>query len=613
MFKNCLWFLSGFCSVLLFLPGFQGAWIVLLIAATLLLWLTLADTPGKSLGFSHRWIPNLLALFFLLLSGLVFYLRWQPALDWRLILAITFGLCFVSSYFVFTIFGKIFSRNWGSTLSPPKKRNLDPRSCLFVFLGVCILTTICAYTSFLYPLNPSATANELMSGGRIILSEHLMYQDIYGSGGPILYFVHGLSWLLFHNFTGIYLLEMILDTLFFVYFLKTVGLFFNVNKLLMAFPIVLLVFYTSKAYVNGDAREEFCLFFLMACLYILMQQMRTRRTPSFEAFFGAGLCIGVVLWSQYSVIGFFAGFLLIPLVTILLKRNWKKFFLSLLCLAAGTALISLPVLLHFWRLNTLDAMLNAYFRDPFIVPVAYGSPVLGVLLQIGKGLLSDLTANPILYIQTFMSFICALRLGRRYFWPMFLCFCSLITFQYGFFTLYEGSALLWNVFGCFALILYYQAYEGLELVYFRQSFIRLWTLLMVVIAAYFMSGANVMMNVKTEKFAQKQAADIFSQKDNASVLTYNMPDRGFYTYADILPTTKYYAASFRDANQEVEEQEKLIEKGVSDFVISSERLDPLLANQGGYALIKTFNQFSTPDHQDYYLYTRKDLLNKLSY
>lgn len=613
-FKNWLWFISGFCTVLLFVPGFSSLWIVLLIAAAVLLWLTLSVKPAKTLGFSHKWIPNILALVFLAGCGLLFYYRWSASItDWRLLVPLTVGLCFLASYFIFTIFAKIYTKSWENSLPPVvKKREMTFRSRLFIFLCVLVMVSVCSSSSLLYPINPYAEPNTLMTAGRAMLAGKLVYQDIYTGCGPILAFLHAFSWAVFGNFTGIYILELVLDTLFLIYLVKITAIFFDVNKLLMAFPLVALAFFASPAFMNGDSSEEFCLFFLAVAFYIGLVALVHNRTISYSQFFIAGLCIGFILWIQYSVLGFFIGWILVPFVTMLFRRKWKKLFFSLILMILGAALVSVPIVWFFYANGTLEAFVQVYFLDPVTIPVLYGSRVLGTLYSFAQGILKAIMENPMLFVQTALSMVCALRLSRRLFWQSLLCMMTMMFGVMGFFEYSTSMALLLNVFCGYALVLYYQAFQALDLTYFRQSFIRLWVLLACAISCYFMAESSELLDQKLDNYAQTTFASIIAQVEDPSVLSYNMEDRGFYTYGDLLPANKYYALSPGLEDEALSEQEDLLLDGAMDFIVTQSRLDPSMTNQGKYTLIKAITT-NSPDGEDYFLYARKSLVSKLAY
>lgn len=586
---------------------------MLILAAGILFWLSMTDSDGKRLGFSHRVLPNLLGLVFLTGCGFIFYYRWRSSTDPTVLLISTVILCIISSYFVLSVIANIFTRRWSQHLPVATgRRALNIRSRIFIMFCTVCLVGLCSACSLLYPVNPSVSANTLMTGGRALLAGHHLYLDIYGSTGPVPYFFNAISWMFSGGFTGIFILEIILDGLFFIYLMKLVSLFYNANKLLLAFPLVAFVFFESRAFSNGDTTEEFCLFFLCVSLYIGVRELKANRIPGYSHFFLTGLCIGFILWSQYSLLGFYIGWIVLPMMTMMMKRRWQKLLMSLLLLLAGCGTASLPVLYFFHTNGTLSAFMQSYFVDSLHLTVLHNSLLLGTLYQMGTGMLVGILDNPLLFLQMSLSLVCALRISGRLSWQIFLCFIGMSIGQYGFFEAGPSSALIWNVFGGFAVILYYQLLQVMELTYFQSLFIRIWALMICTILCYYLCPAPQLTDRKKEDFAQIQIASILEQQPDATLLCFDMPDRGFYTYSGLLPFSKYYAGQFKQGSAAMKEQESLVSEGDSDFVLTQKRLSPAISNKGKYALIKSISS-SSPDGQEYYLYARNDLTSHLKY
>ncbi len=89
--------------------------------------------------------------------------------------------------------------------------------CLFV--SFCFLT-ICTKSSFLYPLNNGSDIQCFFTVGKGMMHGLVPYRDLVEQKGPLLYFLYGLASLVSsRSFFGVYLLEILSYTFFFVLFL----------------------------------------------------------------------------------------------------------------------------------------------------------------------------------------------------------------------------------------------------------------------------------------------------------------------------------------------------------------------------------------------------------
>ena len=61
------------------------------------------------------------------------------------------------------------------------------------------MIAICSRTSFLYPFMDGVDQNCFMTVGKGMMNGLVPYRDLFEQKGPLLYFLHGLAWLVSHD------------------------------------------------------------------------------------------------------------------------------------------------------------------------------------------------------------------------------------------------------------------------------------------------------------------------------------------------------------------------------------------------------------------------------
>ena len=96
-------------------------------------------------------------------------------------------------------------------------------------------------------------------------------------------------------------------------------------------------------------------------------------------------------------------------------------------------------------------------------------------------------------------------------------------------------------------------------------------LIVFYLAALLLNKNNYLLFQKKDFFAQYRYAEIINQVPDAKVLTYDVMDSGFYTAAGILPSNRYFCYLNIELTYPaiLEEQNRLIEAGYFDFIVTS--------------------------------------------
>lgn len=110
------------------------------------------------------------------------------------------------------------------------------------------------------------------------------------------------------------------------------------------------------------------------------------------------------------------------------------------------------------------------------------------------------------------------------------------------------------------------------------------------------------MRIKKDDLPQFKFSKIILQKENPTLLNYGTLDLGFYTASGIVPTNKYFIKIHVPLKEMDDEQNRILEEGLVDFVVSKERL-----KAKRYFLVSDATLDIRKRHYEFYLYERDDL------
>ena len=103
---------------------------------------------------------------------------------------------------------------------------------------------------------------------------------------------------------------------------------------------------------------------------------------------------------------------------------------------------------------------------------------------------------------------------------------------------------------------------------------------------------------------QYRFAAIVNQTPNATLLNYGFMDAGFYTACGIAPTVKYFHRTNVHLPEMLEEQNRYVAEGVTDYVVTRSPLSPAIASH--YVLVSTEKAPAGFWYDTVYLYRRND-------
>ena len=293
----------------------------------------------------------------------------------------------------------------------------------------------------------------------------------------------------------------------------------------------------------------------------------------------------MLFWTKYTFLGFMAGFILLLVVKAVKHRKGRELGKDILFFLTGFIVVSLPVFIYFGINGALSYLWESYFYNnifnyyasaeysgiyAYAVVRFFMFPVLGLITSFK--MFHDYAALMLLSLAGVVFFDKKYRKSILIMVLITLFVSLKLIFSRSTFIYYYGYILCF--FFVFALIL---AVRGIMfLLDYKKNRYKLIQWICVVVFAVmtanliFMCKNIYLIGVKKEDLAQYQFARIINQTDDPKIITYDIIDGGFYLAAGVSPCNRYFTyMNFIENNEEaIEEQDRLVEEGYFDYIIS---------------------------------------------
>ena len=181
--------------------------------------------------------------------------------------------------------------------------------------------------------------------GRAILKGNIIYIDYFDNKGYLLYLIHALGLWLGGDF-ALMLMQVASLTATLYIWDKILALYRNEKERAICLCValaLLLCFYGA-----GDQTQEWCLPFISYPLFVYFRAYKTKMDIKPVQMFLIGLCFGIITFIQINNACAFLGFIAWLWIQYLLKKEFKKLFLSILCFLCGWLIVAVPCVLYFY-------------------------------------------------------------------------------------------------------------------------------------------------------------------------------------------------------------------------------------------------------------------------
>lgn len=427
----------------------------------------------------------------------------------------------------------------------------DYRTLLLLFLLAVVLVTLFSCCSWIYPFQPVDDANWFMSIGKSMLSGKLLYTDVHGQKGPMLFFLH--EWaaaLSSKTFLGIYLVEILCAFGFLILSYKTMRMFANHGISLIATCVVGVLTYASDFMWYGDTVEEFSLPIQLYFLFITLRYAKLGELPRNRESILIGMGIAAIFWMEFTVLAICVGALA---VLFILAWHRSQIMLLLQCLTwiiAGAAGLTSGVLLYFVIHGNEADLYKSYFYFN-----------ISQYTNAGK---MDASADwwPLKWAGWLLlvGIVLFQRISRDIKLAVVLCWgAELLTFVL--FKVYPYNFLTAFAFAPAAAIFFVRKLRS-------NTFIATGSLVLILLATATNYNLMTLLTGNFPKAILPLAEIINADTDKEKqVLTVKSYDTGVYTLTDCLPPNKYFSTPNAYVDELVLEQTAYLESCKAKYLI----------------------------------------------
>ena len=464
------------------------------------------------------------------------------------------------------------------------------------------VVTVCSKSSPIYPLNNWDDPNCFVTVGKAMANGKVLYRDIFEQKGPLLYMLHELTYFISgKTFLGVYFVEIIACILFLLFSYKIISLFTEKHRILIILPLAALS-YTSLSFCSGDSAEELCLPFLSITFYIALSSVKKNKLLSAKEALLCGICIGIVLWVKYTMLGFFIGFVISFIIIYIRKKQYKSIFLCALIMISGVVISSFPVILYCLRTRSFDSLFEVYFYDNIFL-YSTGSqlpPVIKQIVNLFSGLVSFAVYNTFGLLCLVSGYIYTFRKENKDFRIVFtvtVVFTFLFTFAGG--RAYAYYSYVMTVFAPVGLI--YLSMIISSKIRLRKIKAPVLICIISVLVTLLMCRNIYLIFTPKEDLPQFRFAAQIEKTDNPTLLNYGFLDGGFYTVSGIVPDCRFFCELNVELDEMYKAQREYAEKGKVDYIVTKDE-KPDFAK---YELIDKCESVYWTQTSTYYLYKLK--------
>lgn len=506
-----------------------------------------------------------------------------------------------------------------------KSRYSFNENTLFCVLSViifCAVFTICATTSPLFAFCEESHC--FFSVGKAILHGRVLYRDILEQKGLLIYLIQIPAYLISHTtFLGVWIIQTILMaiTAFFGY--KT-ALEAKLSPLLSFLSVAAfsLIAFTSYSLSSSQIVELYALPCFTVSIYSVYKYLGKRNDMPLKTLFLNGILAGIIFWMKYSLLGFYFAMMVVICIRSLCKKDFFKAIKSAIAFLLGMIAVSVPCVLYFAVNNSLGELVKYYFINNVS---EYGEKITlsGLLNSYEWSFFHQYDLSKVMFVAIIISAVlilfCKVPVSLK------IMFYSCLIVQFG--TVYLHGAMMSYYFFAFAsfaligILAFFSVIQKLSGKICIKAGLRKTCLALCILAAF---AGSVYIGInnqprparfleKPDRLAQYQFAEYMHQKYKLpTLLDFNELDGGFYTAADITPTTwAYCALNWNNPQMDKDRLETVKNKKV-DFVVlrvkgsvtfnAADWPNELTDN---YAVAKRIEQYRVDDLYTYFLLEKK--------
>lgn len=444
---------------------------------------------------------------------------------------------------------------------------------LFLFLTSVLVMLFATKSSPLYPFNDWTDANAFFTTGKSMFQGKVLYRDLYEHKGPFLYVLHGLAWLVSkEGFLGVWLIEIAACYFFLLYSYRIICLFSEKESMILM-PLYAAVVYAANHMRHGDSAEELCLPFLAYGLYVVLKALKEQKNLKNSELLAIGITSGCVLWIKYTMLGFYLGWIVLPVVLLIRKADWKQIGRVFTMIGIGVVITTIPVLIYFIYHGAIGNLFEVYFYNNLFVYSGESLSVVELTMQTIRRIATAFKRN-------FWTFgLIALGEIWLFIKKQYTSFLHILLTAVGLIltiivpgTLHGYYTMCFSVYACLGICAIWDIISGFlrkSKLLHRNNLILSVVVFSAMICFVYLTGYNSKLLLSSkDKMPQYQFAKIIEQDENPTLLNYGCLDGGFYTVTGIVPTCKYFHTVNMELPEMDEMQQEVVSQGRVQYVIT---------------------------------------------
>lgn len=487
----------------------------------------------------------------------------------------------------------------------------------FAFLTAAIAMTFCSRSSVLSPFNNWDDVNSYFSMGKALFNGKVIYRDVLDQKGPFLYLIYGIAYLISHqDFMGVYLIEIFMAGIFLFGCFKIMKLYMRSFLPYVFLPVLSAVIYSSVSFWWGGSAEELCLPFFVWPLYFMLKYFKEEpeNGMGLREIAITGLCAGAVALIKFNSLGFFAAWMLVVVIILLGKKEWKRVVTECFWFLGWMLLPFLPWVIYFGVNHALAFWYQGYIYYNVFVYADFSDETLSLGTRIYK-LAKILYWLVIEHIQYFAFIILGIgtivlhpkRKWMEKFAVISLCFFLFLGIYIGGVELkyYSMPLTVFAVLGfcSMGIFLEWLAKGNMEE---KKWLAVLGTGVSILGAVVIMSqlslNTDYMKTPKEDLYLSKLYSAMEVDEDT-TLLNISCFDVGLYTMSGVVPNCYWFQTQTLPIENVLIEQDNYIREQRIDYIVAREYY-PEIVNEG-YDLIATEKEEERG--YTYYLFRKKGL------
>ena len=360
------------------------------------------------------------------------------------------------------------------------------------------------------------------------------------------------------------------------------------------------IVYSSGSFAHGGTVEELCLPFLAYALFIGVRSILDNSEISLTDMLLIGVTSSVILWTKYSLLGFYIGWIIMPFYMALKKKALKHFLAGVFMIGVGVAVVSIPILFWYESHGALGDLMQAYFYNNIFV-YSRNAGVWGKIRNMISGVHLSLVYFLIPVLLMVFGFIYYCRKNLRI---AMLFLLSGICTGAAIFSGGQGIHYYPMVLAPLSLIGILALNDWLHrsgATIKKRKLALIGLTLASMISMYCFSSNTYLLKYQEADFPQLRFKEIICREKNPTLLNYGFLDGGFYTACEIYPEFKFFCRLNIDLPEMYAAQDEYISKKIPLFIVTRD-LEPVFP---GYRCVTSASYYHEGRIYDYYLYRRE--------